>query len=91
MYSTWYRLVYNQEQRHDNEEEEGGGGDGVGGVAEVALAEAHELPLVVLLHIRAPFLVVTWWSLEALTLRRDSKVVVAKVFVPAFQDLENKD
>ena len=76
--------MYNQQQRHDEEEEQGCGGDGVGRVAEVALAEAHELPLVVLLHIRAPFLVVTWWPLEALTLGRDSKVVVAKVFISAF-------
>ena len=83
--------MYNQEQRHDNEEEEGDGVDGVGRVAEVALAEAHELPLVVLLHIRAPFLVVTRRSLEALTLGRDSKVVVAKVFISTFLDLENED
>ena len=84
MYSTWYRLVYNQEQRHDDEEEEGGGGDGVGGVAEVALAEAHELPLVVLLHISTSLLVVTWGTLQALTLCCYSKVVVAEVFISAF-------
>ena len=80
-----------QQPGTDQPQEECRGGGGVARVAEVALAEAHELPLVVLLHIRAPFLVVTWWPLEALTLGRDSKVVVAKVFVMAFQDLERKD
>ena len=83
--------MYNQEQRHDDEEEEGDGVDGVGRVAEVALAEAHELPLVVLLHISTSLLVVTRGTLQALTLCCYSKVVVAKVFVTAFQDLERKD
>ena len=79
----WYGLVSKHEQRHDKKEEQGHWWVGGGLVAQVALAEAHELPLVVLLHVRAPLLVVAWRPLKALTFCRDSKVVVAKIFVPA--------
>ena len=48
------------EQGHDKKEEQGHWWVEVGRVAEVSLAEAHELPFVVLLHVRAPLLVVTW-------------------------------
>ena len=78
-----YGLVSQHEQGHDKEEEHGHWWVGVGRVAQVALAEAHELPLVVLLHVSAPLLVVTWRSLQALSFCRDSKVVVAEIFVPA--------
>ena len=79
----WCGLVSKHEQGHDKKEEQGHWRVGVGRVAQVALAEAHELPLVVLLHVSAPLLVVTWRSLQALTFCRDSKVVVAEIFVPA--------
>ena len=79
----WYGLVSQHEQRHDKKEKDGHWRVGVGLVAQVSLAEAHELPLVVLLHVRAPLLVVTRRSLQALTFCRDSKVVVAEIFVPA--------
>ena len=78
-----YGLVGQQDQGHDKKEEHGHWWVGVSGVAQVSLAEAHELPLVVLLHVRAPLLVVTRRSLQALPFCRDSKVVVAKIFVPA--------
>ena len=73
-----------QQPGTDQPQEECRGGGGVARVAEVALAEAHELPLVVLLHISTSLLVVTRGTLQALTLCCYSKVVVAKVFISAF-------
>ena len=78
----WYGLVSKHDQGHDKKEKQGHWWVVVGRVAQVSLAEAHELPLVVLLHVRAPLLVVTRRSLQALTFCRDSKVVVAEIFVP---------
>ena len=79
----WYGLVSKHDQGHDKKEKQGHWWVVVGRVAQVSLAEAHELPLVVLLHVRAPLLVVAWRPLKALPFCRDSKVVVAKIFVPA--------
>lgn len=78
-------LAY-QQQEGEQEEQEGGGGQ-TGGVAQVALAEAHEHSLVVLLDIGAPLLVVAGRPLQALPLRGDPEVIVAEVLVPALEDL----
>ena len=75
-----------QQQVGEQEEQEGGGGQ-TGGVAQVALAKAHEHSLVVLLDVGAPFLVVAGRPLQALPLRCYPEVVIAEVLVPSLKDL----
>jgi hypothetical protein len=76
------------EKQQGGEQQEGPGARRPGGrVAQITLAEAHELPLVVLLDVGAPLLVVAGRPLQALPLCRDPEIVVTKVFILTLQNL----